>query len=170
MDKESTRIYLDSYIVFVYKYLDNVIAFKNELEKYTKILKKDEAPSIIEGGGNEPDSGENKMGDLNVSNVSKKSVKSIGVDPLLNNIKVITSDVCGLGKSFKIKKMIKELGKKYLHFPLGGKLTKNEIYQRLAGLFENIKKEAKEEAKKEAKEKAKKKSKDKEDKKDRYKN
>jgi hypothetical protein len=85
---------------------------------------------------------ENKMGDLDISNISYQSIKSIkndDIDDILNNITVISSDVCGLGKSFKIKKMIEEEEKKiYYHFPLGGKLTKNSIYQKILDLFEKI--------------------------------
>ena len=56
-----------------------------------------------------------------------------------DNVKVISSDVCGLGKTHKIKKMIKEENKKYYHFPLCGKLTKSIIYDKLLSLFNNIK-------------------------------
>ena len=150
VDKEKSRIYLDSNIVFVYNDIDNEIenAFKNELGKYTKNPQIDEnrSISIIKED-------ENEMGDLNVSNILKNSIGSIQENDLLKNIKVITSDVCGLGKSFKIKKMIKEKEKNYYHFPLGGKLTKNEIYQKIFVLFETIKKDAKEEAKKNLKKK-----------------
>jgi hypothetical protein len=31
----------------------------------------------------------------------------------------------------------------YYHFPLGGKLTKNSIYQKISDLFKNIKKRSK---------------------------
>jgi hypothetical protein len=39
---------------------------------------------------------------------------------ILENIKVFSSDVCGLGKSIKIKKTIKNNSEIYYHFPLGG--------------------------------------------------
>ena len=104
-DKEKSRIYLDSNIVFLYKDLKNEIeiAFKNELEKYTKNHKKDE--NLLDSFINEND---NKIGDLNISNILQSSIRSIQDNDLLKNIKVISSDVCGLGKSFKINKMIKE--------------------------------------------------------------
>ena len=53
-----------------------------------------------------------------------------------SNIKVITSEICGLGKSGKIKKEIKELKKKYFHFPLGGILNKNIIFNKLKNILE----------------------------------
>ena len=51
---------------------------------------------------------------------------------------VISSDLCGLGKSEKIKKTIKDT--KYFHFPLGGILTKEIIYKKLDNLLKEIKK------------------------------
>ena len=123
-DKSKSRNYLDSYIVFVYECLENEFSLKNQLEKYSEK--------------------ENEKNDKsNFSNLSCHSKRSIIENDILKNIKVISSDVCGLGKSFKIKKMIKEEGKIYYYFPLGGKLTKNIIYQKILGLFEKIKKDAK---------------------------
>ena len=55
-------------------------------------------------------------------------------------IKIITSDICGLGKSHKIKKMIEKDSKKlYYHFPLGGILTKEIIYKKLSDLLKKLK-------------------------------
>ena len=56
-------------------------------------------------------------------------------------IKVISSDICGLGKSQYIIKKIKEMGKKYIYFPLGGELTRSIIYNKLQNLMKNIKNE-----------------------------
>ena len=63
------------------------------------------------------------------------------ITELLKNIKVITSDICGLGKSYTIKKLIKKDNKKYFHFPLGGILSKTVIFQKLSILLKKIKKE-----------------------------
>ena len=52
---------------------------------------------------------------------------------------VITSDICGLGKSEKIKKKIKDNNQKYFHFHLGGILTKNIIFNKLEILLNKIK-------------------------------
>ena len=57
--------------------------------------------------------------------------------PKLGNINIITSEICGLGKSEKIKKLINS--KHYFHFPLGGILTKEIIYSKLEKLLEKIK-------------------------------
>jgi len=139
LDKSKSREYLDSYIVFVYKKLENENAFKNELGKYTRKeeVKKEEdiRPSILI-------TKESQNLDINVSQISNKndsvqddefSKSKIIIPPnfdIIKNIKVISSDVCGLGKSFKIKKEIDKEGKKYYHFPLGGKLTKKVIYKK----------------------------------------
>ena len=148
VDKEKVKIYLDSYIVFVYQELDNESAFQQELGKYIKepTIKIVEKQSFDNNEREKENEEEKKLGDLNISNISKHSIASVHDSKLLNNIKVITSDVCGLGKSFKIKKTIEE-SKKYYHFPLGGKLSKNEIFKKIDRLFKKIKKEAKEEAK-----------------------
>ena len=58
---------------------------------------------------------------------------------MLEKVRVITSDICGLGKSFTIKKMIAKKKCKYFHFPLGGILTKAFIFEKLSQLLKNIK-------------------------------
>jgi len=57
---------------------------------------------------------------------------------------VITSDICGLGKSEKIKKIIKDENKRYFHFPLGGILSKDIIFNKLNNLLNKIKNKVKE--------------------------
>ena len=150
VDKEKSKIYLDSYIVFVYQELDNESAFQQEIGKYRKEpqIKNVVNQSFDNQENEKEDEEEKKIGDLNISNISKHSNVSVHenkLPKLLSSIRVITSDVCGLGKSFKIKKLIKE-SKKYYHFPLGGKLTKNEILKKIDNLFKKIKKEAKKES------------------------
>ena len=125
-----SKKYLDSYIVFVYKYLEYESIVLKELQKYEYFPKFEEIEN------------EDEIEDLNLSNISNISLTNIKDNELLNNIRVISSDVCGLGKSFKIKKLIMENNEKYYHFPLGGKLTKNIIYQKIFKLFNKIKKEA----------------------------
>ena len=126
INKLNSREYLDSCIYFVYKNLENENSFLNELEKYTvknKKKLKDELPI-------QDDVENHKLNDLNISNnsyVSNNSLNSkifIQGNPKLKNIKVTSSEVRGLGKSFKIKKEIKENDEIYYHFPLGGRLSK----------------------------------------------
>ena len=50
---------------------------------------------------------ENLMGDLNILNTSNNAYNSKILE-ISENIKIFSSDICGLGKSFKIKKLKKE--------------------------------------------------------------
>jgi len=144
IDKSRSKEYLNSFIVFVYKKLENEFSFLNELGKYTKkIAKKTEISEddcIIKNESSvlENEKG-NKMDVLNISNISHHSLRSIQDNEITQNIKVISSDVCGLGKSFKIKKMIKEEKLTYYYFALGGMLTKKIIYKKILDLFKKIK-------------------------------
>ena len=131
VDKIKTQIYLDSCIVFVYdKQNKNTASFLNEMAKLGILKLQDNEKednkykkSIIQD--NEKD--ENK--DKNSNSFLSK----------LENIMVITSDICGLGKSEKIKKKIKDNNQKYFHFHLGGILTKNIIFNKLEILLNKIK-------------------------------
>ena len=85
---------------------------------------------------------EKNLDNINISNISSISIQDDDTEPKsiinpdfdITKIKVISSDICGLGKSFKIIKMIKEEGKEYYHFPLGEKLKK-VIYKKICNLF-----------------------------------
>jgi hypothetical protein len=46
---------------------------------------------------------------------------------IYNSVKVFTSDCCGLGKSYSIKKEIKERGEDYKYFGIGDVITKEEL-------------------------------------------
>ena len=65
-------------------------------------------------------------------------LKSTNVE-LNNNTYVIKSEICGLGKTTKIKKYIKEKNKKYFYFPISGTMTKNSLYQKLQAILFKIK-------------------------------
>ena len=54
------------------------------------------------------------------------------------NIHVITSEICGLGKTEKIKKEIKIKEKQYIHFPVGGNITRNILYKKLKSILDKI--------------------------------
>jgi len=118
IDKKNTEKYLDSCIVFVYEIQNiKIMPFLKEIKKYEL---QDISCKII-------------IGDKNDAFLSN-----------LGNIKVITSEICGLGKSEKIKKMIKDENKKYFHFPIGGILSKDIIFNKLENLLNRIKNEIKE--------------------------
>ena len=124
IDTTKTKEYLDSCIVFVYekKNKDN-ISFLNEIGKLEKQQFKDN---------------ENKTEEQTKENSNNSSLIS-SQKPSFENIRIITSDVCGLGKSYKIRKMIKDKQLKYFHFPLGGILTKTVIFKKLSALLKKIK-------------------------------
>ena len=110
IDKKNTDEYLDSCIVFIYdKYNNNITSFLKEIKKLKKLS-------------------------MTLSSDRKDiDIKNLG------NIKVITSDFCGLGKSGKIRNEI-EVNKKYFHLPLGGILSKNIIFDKLKNMLDKIKK------------------------------
>ena len=140
INKLNSREYLDSCIYFIYNNLENENSFLNELEKYTIKNKKNEKEKYIHED-------EKKQSELSISNISDASNSSwssklnIQDNQKLENIKVYSSEICGLGKSFKIKKTIKDNGEIYYHFPLGGRLSKMIIYQKLLQLLNRIKKD-----------------------------
>ena len=74
-----------------------------------------------------------KFGVKEIGNIEKIEIEKF------ENIKIITSDICGLGKSHKIYKMIESSKKQYYHFPLGGILTKEIINKKLSELLKKIK-------------------------------
>jgi len=109
IEKNKTNIYLKSCIVFVYD--ENI---KNN--------------SLLDQLGNFGNK-EIHLGELDTSEKENE----------FKNVKVITSDICGLGKSHKIKEMIESDKKQYYHFPLGGLLTKSIISEKLSALLKKIK-------------------------------
>ena len=119
IEKNKANLYIKPCIVFVYKQNNS---FLNELEKYNiqemaKIEKKKQKSIILK---------RNNLGNNNIE---------------LGNIKVVTSDICGLGKSYKIKKIIKSKNKIYYYLSLGGLLSKAIIYEKLQLLLKRIKEE-----------------------------
>ena len=84
MDKLNTQTFLKSCVVFIYdKNLSDKISYLKEIAKYSN-----RNNSLDENN--------------NLINISQDfSCK-------FQNLKIISSDVCGLGKSYKIKKMAKE--------------------------------------------------------------
>jgi hypothetical protein len=116
IEKGKTNEYLDTCIIFIYEKKN-----KDNLSFINEIAKLDRQDIQIENN-------------LNDANEEPNQIE-------ISNIKVITSDRCGLGKSFKIKQMIEEKKQKYFHFPLGGILTKKVISEKILNLLEKIKKE-----------------------------
>ena len=84
-----------------------------------------------------------------LTQIGKVGIQEINIEKFDNNIKknelknilVISSDICGLGKSHKIKKMILTNKEQYYHFPIGGELSKTYIFEKLSKLLNKIEKE-----------------------------
>lgn len=144
IEKINPKDYLKSCLIFIYdKSLDNNVSFLNELGKYSK-------EKLDIGNVNDPIKGEKYNKDneqdsfnKNLINISSNNILNKSFDrSKLDNVVVISSDICGLGKSHKIRKMLKEY-EKYYYFPLGGNLTKKIIYNKLLSLINKIKRNEK---------------------------
>ena len=133
IEKKGTKEHLDSCLLFVYNLKNKFnISFINELRKY-EIKELGTYKKIKLFMKNDDEEIENNLNN-NKSNITLEIPKLI-----YKNIKVITSDICGLGKSYKIKYMIKNNNKLYYYFPLGGILTKKTIFYKIFSLLEKIK-------------------------------
>ena len=159
VDKFNTKLYLNSLIVFVYNKKE-VKNYLKELEKYSgKKLDNGDFIKYEESGFF---SNNNSLENINFKELEKivnsdecneKDIDDSINDSILNmsaninfefkNLKIISSDVCGLGKSYQIRKMINLKNLEYYHLPLGGKLTKNIIYTKISNLFKKIKNDKK---------------------------
>ena len=62
---------------------------------------------------------------------------------IINNISIILSDICGMGKTDYIKSNINNDKEIYINFSLGGYLEKNDIIAKLNKEISNIKNENK---------------------------
>ena len=111
IDKNKTNIYLKSCIVFVYD--ENI---------------KDNSFLV-------------QLGKVDIQKINIEKLDNNTKENKFKNVTIITSDICGLGKSHKIKKMIEIDKKQYYHFPLGGILTKTIIFEKLSSILKIINKE-----------------------------
>ena len=117
VDKKRTQDYMDSCLLFIYgkEYKDNLITFSKELKKL-------------------------EQQQLNLDTIEKAIEKNKNVFlSELGNVEVFSSDICGLGKSGKIRKLIEDKKLKKFHFPLGGILSKKIIFDKLENLLNKIK-------------------------------
>ena len=122
VDKSETSDYMDSCLVFVYN--QNSISFINELKKFkTKTLELNKSDHKV-------------YGDSPSKNQSKDPLRQ----KLSKNTHIIQSEICGLGKSNKIRNKIIEVDKKkYIYLPLGGNISKEKIFKALEKKMEDIK-------------------------------
>ena len=132
IDRLKTKDYLESYIVFLYDEKNrNIIPFINEIIKFV--------PKVEEKQIVEEESSSDKSCIDNREKI-KKIKEDIDISSKFENILVITSEICGLGKSENIRQMIIKDKKKYFTFQLGGILTKSTIYEKLKNLLDEINK------------------------------
>ena len=113
INKLNTNIYLNSCIFFIYKNLKNESTILYELDKYT--FKQQ----------------------FKIENIPKIDEDYYKIE----DVKIFSSEMCGLGKSFKIRKIIKENKEKYYYFPLGGKISKDIIAEKLKQILKQIKRD-----------------------------
>ena len=129
-NKGKTFEYMDSCIVFIYN---------DKNESSLNYIKRTYYPNILELKSTHNINTTNLNDNSNNLNISMNTSR----DALSNNIHVIKSDICGLGKTEKIKKDIKLKDKIYIHFPVGGNITRDSLYKKLEEIIskiENIKK------------------------------
>ena len=131
----------------MYSYINSILSFKNKIYNESTKNKVDKANTFEYLKSCIIFVYEENIKDKSFSiELDKFGVKEIGnvekdINEKFENIKIITSDICGLGKSHKIIKMIEESKKQYYHFPLGGILTKEVIYKKLSELLNKLKNE-----------------------------
>ena len=135
VDKSKAKEYLNSCIIFVYEENDKENTFLTEIKRFER--EENEYKLYYKKDGDKNSSFIDQK-EQNIDDSSNRSLLFSFEKVLLENIKVITSDVCGLGKSYKIKKMIEKEKKKYFHFPLGGIITKSIIFEKLTRLLKKI--------------------------------
>ena len=117
-----THSYMDSCLVFIYSGKNYL--FLNELEKFNPIELKFNPKEFW-------------MDDLDLFGNINQIIYPLR-EKLFLNTYIILSEICGLGKSTKIKKFIQTERKIYIYFPLDKNLTKNFIYNKLDKIIKEI--------------------------------
>ena len=121
VEKIKTSEYMDSCLIFIYNdECDDL--FLNEIQKlsppyFPYIEKRHRLNST-----------------MNYSSDNENEIDYIKSNPnnfIYENTHIIASEICGLGKSTKIRSDIKKKNKIYIYFPLGGNLSKKTIYNKL---------------------------------------
>ena len=115
---------MDSCLVFVYNNESSLTYIKNLINERNLILSK-----------------KHKLNDTTLIESDSKNDISTPRNELNKNVHVIKSEICGLGKTTKIYKDIKEIKKKeYIHFPIGGNISRNILYKKLEKILDKIEK------------------------------
>ena len=126
IDKKKTSKYMDSCLIFLYNEKT-----ESSLSYIAKLLE----PKILELETT------HNLNETNNLNNSKIDDLNSSRNHLCKNVHVVKSEICGLGKTEKIKKEIAKNDKKYIHFPIGGNITRNKLYIKIKNILDKIEKE-----------------------------
>jgi len=130
LDIKETSKYIEPLIIFVYNVNKLNESFLNEINKFNP----GQYPKIKETIS---------LNDKHSVRSSRESLAEkveIKLNQILsNNTHIYSSEICGLGKTEKIKYCIKKKNKEYIYFPLGGKLSRNTIFQKVEAILKRIK-------------------------------
>ena len=67
----------------------------------------------------------------NILDIKKENFEKLQI---ITNVEIFSSDFSGVGKSTEIKRLVEKEHKKYIYFPLGGVLKRQDIIKRLKKL------------------------------------
>ena len=131
---KETSTYIEPLIIFVYNVNKPNEIFLNEIKKFEpkEYQKIKENLSSIDS---------KKTINSNKTSFEKEDLNQI----LKKNTHIYSSEISGLGKTEKIKNLINISKKEYIYFPLGGKLSRNIIFEKLEKILtkvEDVKKTA----------------------------
>ena len=121
--KETSK-YIEPLIIFVYNVNKLKDSFLNEINKYD--------PPIYPTINDEIFTKSNKK-------LIPDKIESKLYQILYINTHIFSSEVCGLGKTEKIKYLINKSNKEYIYFPLGGKLSRNIIFKKVEKKLKKVK-------------------------------
>ena len=122
--KKETHKYLNSCLVFIYDKKNKEFPLVNEIGIFEKL-------------------------DIQLdNNIIEENQIQLRQEINNTNITVFSSDKCGLGKSFQIRKLIEKKRQKYFYLTLGGILNKKDISNKLINLLKKINEENKKEKEK----------------------
>ena len=132
--KETSK-YIEPLIIFVYNVNKPKESFLSEISKFNPGEYQEIKESIFSSRSIDERSTKSKL--------SKKLLFSEEVEEKLNqilksNTHIYTSEICGLGKTEKIKSQI-EKTKIYIYFPLGGKLSRKIIFEKVNKTLRKVK-------------------------------
>ena len=122
----------------IYSYIDSLLSYKNKIynESETKNIEKNKTNIYLKScivfvydENIKDNSLLDKLRNTGIKEIHLGEFDTSGKENEFKNVIVITSDICGLGKSHKIKKMIESDKKQYYNFPLGGIIKKINYIQ-----------------------------------------